>query len=62
MPNRREYQVKIDAYKKELEAKIEETKAKNEQEYEQSLNQLSSLYEKNKDVWVSTIVSHCKEI
>ena len=37
-------------------------KAKNEQEYKESLNQLSSLYEKNKDEWVSTIVSRCKEI
>ena len=56
------YQVKVDAHKKELEAQIQETKAKNEQEYKESLNQLSSLYEKNKDEWVSTIVSRCKEI
>ena len=58
----KEYQVKVDAHKKELEAQIQETKAKNEQEYKESLNQLSSLYEKNKDEWVSTIVSRCKEI
>ena len=57
-----EYQVKIDAHKKELEAKIQETRVKNEQEYKESLNQLSSLYEKNKDEWVSTIVNRCKEI
>ena len=58
----KEYQVKIDAHKKELEAKIQETRVKNEQEYKESLNQLSSLYEKNKDEWVSTIVNRCKEI
>lgn len=58
----KEYQVKIDAHKKELEAQIQETKAKNEQEYKESLNQLSSLYEKNKDEWVHTIVNRCKEI
>lgn len=58
----KEYQVKIDAHKKELEAQIQETKAKNEQEYKTSLSQLSSLYEKNKDEWVSTIVKRCKEI
>lgn len=58
----KEYQVKVDAHKKELEAKIQETKVKNEQEYKESLNQLSSLYEKNKDEWVSTIVDRCKEI
>lgn len=58
----KEYQVKIDAHKKELEAQIQETKAKNEQEYKESLNQLSSLYEKNKDDWVTTIVNRCKEI
>lgn len=57
-----EYQVKIDAHKKELEAQIQETKTKNEQEYIASLNQLSSLYEEKKDEWVSTIVSRCKEI
>ena len=48
--------------RKELEAKIQETRVKNEQEYKESLNQLSSLYEKNKDEWVSTIVNRCKEI
>ncbi len=58
----KEYQVKIDAHKKELEAQIQETKVKNEQEYKESLHQLSSLYEKNKDEWVNTIVDHCKEI
>lgn len=57
-----EYQVKVDAHKKELEAHIEETKANNEQVYTASLNQLSSLYEQNKDEWVSTIVNRCKEI
>lgn len=58
----KEYQVKIDAHKKELEAQIQKTKAKNEQEYKESLNQLSSLYEKNKDEWVHAIVNRCKEI
>ena len=58
----KEYQVKIDAHKKELERQIQETKTKNEQEYKDSLNQLSSLYEQNKDMWVRTIVSRCKEI
>lgn len=58
----KEYQVKIDEHKKELEAQIQETKTKNEQEYKDSLQQLSRLYENNKDEWVSTIVSHCKEI
>ena len=57
-----EYQIKIDAHKKELQARIEETKAKNEQEYKASLNQLSSLYEQHKDEWVTTIVIRCKEI
>ncbi len=57
-----EYQVKIDARKKELETQIRQTKAKNEEEYKESLSQLSSLYETKKDEWVSTIVSHCKEI
>ena len=57
-----EYQVKMDAHKKELEAQIQETKAKNEQEYNESLSQLTSLYEKNKNEWVSTIVNRCKEI
>lgn len=56
----KEYQVKVDAHKKELEDQIQETKVKNEQEYKESLNQLSSLYEKNKDEWVSTIVDRCK--
>ena len=32
------------------------------QEYKDSLHQLSSLYEENKDEWINTIVSHCKEI
>jgi len=58
----KEYQVKIDAHKKELEAQIQETKVRNEQEYKDSLHQLSSLYEENKDEWINTIVSHCKEI
>lgn len=57
----KEYQVKIDAHKKELENQILETKKKNEQEYKESLNQLSSLYEKNKEQWVSTLVARCKE-
>ena len=59
---KKERNLKIDAHKKELEAKIQETRVKNEQEYKESLNQLSSLYEKNKDEWVSTIVNRCKEI
>lgn len=58
----KEYQVKIDAHKKELETRIQETKAKNERDYLESLNQLSNLYEQNKDKWVSTIVDRCKEI
>lgn len=58
----KEYQIKIDAHKQELEAQIQETKAKNEQEYKESLDQLSSLYEKNKDEWVTTIVNRCKDI
>lgn len=58
----KEYQVKIDAHKKELEAQIQETKAKNEEEYVKSLSQLSNLYEQHKDEWVSTIVNRCKEI
>lgn len=58
----KEYQVKVDAHKKELEAQIQETKVKNEQEYTESLSQLSSLYKQNKDEWVSTIVNRCKEI
>ena len=58
----KEYQGKIDAHKKELEAQIRETKVRNEQEYKDSLHQLSSLYEENKDEWINTIVSHCKEI
>lgn len=58
----KEYQVKIDAHKKELEAQIQETKAKNEEEYVKSLSQLSNLYNSHKDEWVSTIVNRCKEI
>ena len=58
----KEYQVKVDAHKKELEAQIQETKVKNEQEYTESLSQLSSLYEQNKEKWVSTLVNRCKEI
>ena len=58
----KEYQVKIDEYKQELQAQIAETKRKNEQEYTESLNQLSSLYDSKKDEWVSTIVNRCKEI
>ena len=58
----KEYQVKVDAHKKELEAQIQETKVKNEQEYTESLSQLSSLYEQNKEKWVSTLVDRCKEI
>jgi len=58
----KEYQVKIDAHKKELEAQIQKTKTENEQDYKESLSQLSSLYEKNKDTWVTAIVNHCKEI
>lgn len=58
----KEYQVKIDAHKKELETRIQETNAKNERDYLESLNQLSNLYEQNKDKWVSTIVDRCKEI
>jgi len=57
-----EYQVKIDAHKKELQAQIESIKAKNEQEYIESLKQLSSLYEQKKDEWVLTLVNRCKEI
>lgn len=58
----KDYQVKIDAHKKELEAQIQETKTKNEQDYTESLNQLSALYNEHKEEWVSTIVSRCKEI
>lgn len=58
----KEYQVKVDAHKKELEAQIQETKAKNEQEYTESLSQLSSLYEQNKEKWVTMLVNRCKEI
>ena len=66
---KQDVQANMNAKKKEiydsfvkLEAKIQETRVKNEQEYKESLNQLSSLYEKNKDEWVSTIVNRCKEI
>lgn len=58
----KEYQVKVDAHKKELETQIQVTKTKNEQEYKESLNQLSNLYEQHKDEWVSRIVDRCKEI
>ncbi len=58
----KEYQVKIDVHKKELEEQIQKTKRKNEQDYKESLIQLSRFYEKNKDAWISTIVSRCKEI
>lgn len=58
----KEYQVKVDEHKKALEAQIQETKTKNEQEYKESLNQLSTLYEQNKEEWISTIVDRCKEI
>ena len=57
-----EYQVKIDEKKKELEDKIQATKEENEQAYKESLSQLSSLYEKNKDEWVETLVNRCKQI
>ena len=57
-----EYKVKIETHKKELEEKIQSTKTKNEEEYQASLNQLSSLYEDNKDKWVEAIVNRCKEI
>ncbi len=57
-----EYQIKIDARKKELEDSIKDTKEKNEQAYQKSLSQLSSLYEKNKDEWVETLVDRCKQI
>lgn len=58
----KEYQVKVDEHKRALEAQIQETKTKNEQEYKESLNQLSTLYEENKEEWISTIVDRCKEI
>ncbi len=57
----KEYQIKMDEHKKNLEAQIQETKAQNEQEYKESLKQISSLYEQHKDEWVSTIVKNCQE-
>lgn len=58
----KDYQVKIDARKKELQAQIEQTKITNEKEYEESLSQLSRLYDEHRDEWINTIVQHCKEI
>ncbi len=58
----KEYQDKVDEHKKHLEQTILETKQRNDQEYRESLNQLSDLCEKNKDEWVLSIVSRSKEI
>ncbi|MDE6953057.1 MAG: hypothetical protein K2P09_04530 [Erysipelotrichales bacterium] len=58
----KEHQEKIAEYKQKLEAEIQATKEKNDQEYKESLTMLSDLYEKNKENWVRTIVTHCKEI
>lgn len=57
-----EYQVKIEERKKELMYEILNTKKENEQAYEQSLSQLSNLYDKNKEKWVEMLVDRCIEI
>lgn len=58
----KEYQVKIDEHKQQLESQILETKNKNEQDYKESLQHLSNLYDKKKEEWISSIVNRCKEI
>lgn len=58
----KEYQVKIAEHKEQLEAEIQATKEKNDQEYKESLNALSNLYDNKKDEWVQAIVTNCKEI
>lgn len=57
-----EYQSKIDQRKKELQDQINQTKEKNELDYQEALCQLTNLYEENKDQWVATLVDRCKEI
>ena len=57
-----EHQAKIAEHKQKLEAEIQATKEKNDQDYKESLDALSNLYENKKDEWIEKIVAHCKEI
>lgn len=57
-----EQQEIIAKHKAKLQAEIEATKARNEQEFKDSLASLQNLYETKKDTWVETIVNRCKEV
>ena len=58
----KEYQVTLDAKKKELQERIDATKKKNEEDYNSSVENITSLYEAHKEEWVASIVDRCKEI
>ena len=52
----------LDAKKKELQERIDATKKKNEEDYNSSVEKITSLYEAHKEEWVASIVDRCKEI
>ena len=58
----KEQQAIIAEHKAKLQAEIEATKTRNEEEFKASLASLLNLYETKKDTWVETIVSRCKEV
>ena len=48
--------------KKELQERIDATKKKNEEDYNSSVEKITSLYEAHKEEWVASIVDRCKEV
>ena len=52
----------LDAKKKELQERIDATKKKNEEDYNSSVEKITSLYEAHKVEWVASIVDRCKEV
>ena len=52
----------LDAKKKELQERIDATKKKNEEDYNSSVEKITSLYEAHKEEWVASIVDRCKEV
>ena len=48
--------------RKELQERIDATKKKNEEDYNSSVEKITSLYEAHKEEWVASIVDRCKEV
>lgn len=57
----KESQKEIDLKKKELAEVFEKEKKASEEKYQNSLAQISNLYQMKKDEWVKTIVEKCLE-